>query len=64
MDVKNKRFTSLDGARVEEGDVISIDGTTGEVFAGEVPVVDSSSSGTSRATRPRRATSSCSRWSG
>jgi len=41
VDVKNKRFTSLDGARVEEGDVISIDGTTGEVFAGEVPVVDS-----------------------
>ena len=26
---------------VAEGDVISIDGTTGEVFAGEVPVVDS-----------------------
>ncbi|MBY9074788.1 pyruvate, phosphate dikinase [Nocardioides sp. WL0053] len=41
VDVKNKRFTSLDGVRVEEGDVISIDGTTGEVFAGEVPVVDS-----------------------
>ena len=41
VDVKNKRFTSPDGARVEEGDVISIDGTTGEVFAGEVPVVDS-----------------------
>ena len=26
---------------ISEGDVISIDGTTGEVFAGEVPVVDS-----------------------
>jgi len=27
--------------QIEEGDVISIDGTTGEVFLGEVPVVDS-----------------------
>jgi len=30
-----------DGVEVGEGDAISIDGTTGEVFAGEVPVVDS-----------------------
>ena len=30
-----------DGAEIAEGDAISIDGTTGEVFAGEVPVVDS-----------------------
>ena len=41
VDVKAKRFTGADGTTVEEGDVISIDGTTGEVFAGEVPVVDS-----------------------
>ena len=30
-----------DGDGLEEGDVISIDGTTGEVFGGEVPVMDS-----------------------
>jgi pyruvate, orthophosphate dikinase len=41
VDVKAKRFTGPGGAEVGEGDVISIDGTTGEVFAGEVPVVDS-----------------------
>ncbi|HET7357795.1 MAG TPA: pyruvate, phosphate dikinase [Nocardioidaceae bacterium] len=41
VDVKAKKFTGPDGTAVEEGDVISIDGTTGEVFAGEVPVVDS-----------------------
>jgi pyruvate,orthophosphate dikinase len=29
------------GPTLAEGDVVSIDGTTGEVFAGEVPVVDS-----------------------
>jgi pyruvate,orthophosphate dikinase len=36
-----RRFTTSDGETFDEGDVISIDGTTGEVFAGEVPVVDS-----------------------
>ncbi len=41
VDVKAKRFTSADGVTVEQGDVVSIDGTTGEVFAGEVPVRDS-----------------------
>jgi pyruvate,orthophosphate dikinase len=41
VDVKAKRFTCADGVVVAEGDVISIDGTTGEVFQGEVPVVDS-----------------------
>jgi len=41
VDVKAKKLTSPDGTVVVEGDVISIDGTTGEVFAGEVPVVDS-----------------------
>ncbi|MGH3368529.1 MAG: putative PEP-binding protein, partial [Nocardioidaceae bacterium] len=41
VDVKAKKFTSADGVVVEEGDVISIDGTTGEVFAGSVPVRDS-----------------------
>jgi len=41
VDVKAKRFTAADGTIVKEGDVISIDGTTGEVFAGAVPVRDS-----------------------
>jgi len=41
VDVKSKKFTGPDGTVVVEGDVISIDGTTGEIFAGEVPVVDS-----------------------
>ena len=41
VDVKAKKFTNADGVTVTEGDVISIDGTTGEVFAGEVPVADS-----------------------
>ncbi len=41
VDTKAKKFTSADGQVVSEGDVISIDGTTGEVFKGEVPVQDS-----------------------
>ncbi len=41
VDVKAKKMTTADGSVIAEGDVISIDGTTGEVFAGEVPVVDS-----------------------
>jgi len=41
VDVKGKQFTVRDGEVVREGDVISIDGTTGEVFAGAVPVADS-----------------------
>ncbi|HEX6247955.1 MAG TPA: pyruvate, phosphate dikinase [Nocardioidaceae bacterium] len=41
VDTKSRRFTSADGEVVNEGDVISIDGTTGEVFKGEVPVQDS-----------------------
>ncbi|MGV9302977.1 pyruvate, phosphate dikinase [Nonomuraea sp. NPDC003727] len=36
-----RRFTAPGGITVDEGDVISIDGSTGEVFLGEVPVVDS-----------------------
>ena len=41
VDVKQRRFTGAGGVVVEEGDLISIDGTTGEIFAGGVPVVDS-----------------------
>ena len=41
VDTKNKWFTTPNGTKVCEGDVISIDGTTGEIFAGEVPVTAS-----------------------
>ncbi|MGH3330659.1 MAG: pyruvate, phosphate dikinase [Nocardioidaceae bacterium] len=41
VDVKRKRFVGVNGVTVAEGDVISIDGTTGEIFAGDVPVADS-----------------------
>ena len=41
VDTKNRRFTAPDGTAVEEGDVISIDGTSGDVYHGEVPVVPS-----------------------
>ena len=41
IDAKDRRMTTKDGVEVSEGDPVSIDGTTGEVFAGEVEVVDS-----------------------
>ena len=41
VDVIGRRLTTSEGLTFDEGDVISIDGTTGEVFAGEVPVMDS-----------------------
>ncbi|WP_067817161.1 pyruvate, phosphate dikinase [Actinomadura kijaniata] len=41
VDVKAGRFTAPGDVVVEEGEVISIDGSTGEVFLGEVPVQDS-----------------------
>jgi pyruvate,orthophosphate dikinase len=41
VDVKAGRFTTASGLAVNEGDMISIDGTTGEVFLGAVPVRDS-----------------------
>ncbi|WP_214415965.1 pyruvate, phosphate dikinase [Sphaerisporangium fuscum] len=41
VDPQARRFTAPGGVTVEEGDVISIDGSTGEVFLGEVPVVAS-----------------------
>jgi pyruvate,orthophosphate dikinase len=42
VDAKRRTMTVRRGRTFEEGDVISIDGTTGEVFAGAVPVADSS----------------------
>jgi pyruvate,orthophosphate dikinase len=41
VDVKDGHFTAPGGVTVREGDVISIDGTSGDVFLGEVPVEDS-----------------------
>ena len=38
VDTKGKKFTAPDGTVVSEGDVISIDGSTGRVWLGEVPV--------------------------
>ena len=41
VDTKRRSFRAPGGIEVHEGDVISVDGTSGEVFLGEVPVVDS-----------------------
>jgi len=41
VDTEAKKFTAPGGHTVNEGDVISIDGTSGAVYLGEVPVVDS-----------------------
>ncbi|HLU71268.1 MAG TPA: pyruvate, phosphate dikinase [Nonomuraea sp.] len=41
VDTAGRTFTAPGGVVVGEGDVISIDGTSGEVYLGEVPVVDS-----------------------
>jgi pyruvate,orthophosphate dikinase len=38
VDTHAKHFTAADGTVVQEGDVLSIDGTTGRVWLGEVPV--------------------------
>ncbi|GAA0356502.1 pyruvate, phosphate dikinase [Microbispora corallina] len=41
VDPHERRFTAPGGITVEEGDVISIDGGTGAVYLGEVPVAPS-----------------------
>ncbi|MDT4915365.1 MAG: pyruvate, orthophosphate dikinase, partial [Pseudonocardiales bacterium] len=41
VDTKKRVLRARGGQEIHEGDVISIDGTTGDVFLGEVPVVDS-----------------------
>ncbi|MBE7323656.1 pyruvate, phosphate dikinase [Nocardioides sp. Y6] len=41
VDTKHGQFVVRGGTTVREGDVISIDGSTGEVFAGAVPVTPS-----------------------
>jgi pyruvate,orthophosphate dikinase len=44
IDVEGKQF-SVDGAVVREGDIISINGTTGEIVLGSVPVITPEPSG-------------------
>ena len=41
VDVANKTAVTGDGTVINEGDMLSIDGGTGEVFLGQVPVVPS-----------------------
>ncbi|HEV2087786.1 MAG TPA: pyruvate, phosphate dikinase [Cryptosporangiaceae bacterium] len=41
VDTKRRRFTAPDGTEVHEGDVISIDGSTGVIYLGAVPVMAS-----------------------
>jgi pyruvate,orthophosphate dikinase len=41
VDTKGRFMITAAGETVKEGDVVSIDGTSGEVFLGEVPVVPS-----------------------
>ena len=42
VDAREGTFVVRGGPTVHEGDVISIDGSTGEVFLGAVPVTPSS----------------------
>lgn len=44
MDEENKRFT-LGGKEYHEGDAISIDGSTGKIYAGIIPTVDATIAG-------------------
>ena len=44
MDEDNKKF-ELDGKTFHEGDIISIDGSTGNIYDGEIPTVDASIGG-------------------
>ncbi|KRV46444.1 pyruvate phosphate dikinase [Wenjunlia vitaminophila] len=41
VDTKRRRMTAPGGVVIEEGDTVSIDGSTGRVYTGEVPVVPS-----------------------
>ncbi|MGX4688399.1 pyruvate, phosphate dikinase [Streptomyces sp. JNUCC 63] len=41
VDIGRRRFTTPDGTVVEEGTVLSVDGTAGAVYPGSVPLVDS-----------------------
>ncbi|MEV0267027.1 pyruvate, phosphate dikinase [Streptomyces sp. NPDC050617] len=41
VDTKRRRMTTPGGTVIEEGDTVSIDGSSGKVYLGEVPVVPS-----------------------
>ncbi|MFJ7903127.1 pyruvate, phosphate dikinase [Streptomyces sp. NPDC096198] len=41
VDAEARRFTTADGTVVDEGTVISVDGSTGDVYCGAVPLVAS-----------------------
>ncbi|WP_320779581.1 pyruvate, phosphate dikinase [Streptomyces sp. CRN 30] len=41
VDTDGRRFTAADGTVIEEGTVVSVDGSAGAVYAGAVPLVDS-----------------------
>ena len=41
VDIANRKFTAPGGITVSEGDVLSLDGTSGDVYLGEVPVTAS-----------------------
>jgi pyruvate,orthophosphate dikinase len=41
VDTKGRRFTAPGGVVINDGDMISVDGTSGVVYSGEVPVVSS-----------------------
>jgi pyruvate,orthophosphate dikinase len=41
VDTKRRRMTAPGGLVVEEGDIVSVDGSTGKVYLGEVPVIPS-----------------------
>ncbi|MGW2914335.1 pyruvate, phosphate dikinase [Streptomyces asoensis] len=41
VDIEQRRFTASDGTVVEEGTVVSVDGSTGSVYAGPVPLTES-----------------------
>ncbi|NUS10377.1 MAG: pyruvate, phosphate dikinase [Streptomyces sp.] len=41
VDTKRRRLTAPGGVVIEEGDLVSIDGSSGKVYLGEVPVVPS-----------------------
>ncbi|MDN5914062.1 MAG: pyruvate, phosphate dikinase [Pseudonocardia sp.] len=59
VDGAARRFTTADGVEVGEGETISIDGTNGEVYLGQVPVVASPVVSWFEGTRPETAGREC-----
>ncbi len=45
IDMENEQFAAPNGKVYKKGDIITIDGSTGEVFEGEVPLIDPQLSG-------------------